>query len=213
MLYGLATTLQAIMGSGSGACLGSTSSHGGVYFKDILLTVIQIAILVVAWRSFRTTKQEHNKNAFFALLPQIDNLITPNQITTFMGQFTAERELQIEAEFKQMDKAELKEDSKFLKWFSEKLEGISVSDHFRRSRLFRAFERLRKDADKTRKELFRDALCSRIGDEPTRFLILQAVRERDEEMLKIFGSFPLAFENLHRMPSLQKEIIQRFGKQ
>jgi hypothetical protein len=30
-------------------------------------------------------------------------------------------------------------------------------------------------------------------------------------MLKIFGNFPLAFENLHRMPSLLKELVKRFA--
>ena|ERR1700730_12505989 len=107
---------------------------------------------------------------------------------------------------------ELKEDSKFLNWFSDQLKDLPVPDRFRRNSLFRAFERLHKDADKTRKELFRNALCAKIGDEFARILVLQSVREKDKDMLKIFGSFPLAFENLHRMPSLLKELVQRFAK-
>jgi hypothetical protein len=211
--------LPMILGSGSDACFGSTFSLGGMDLKDLLLTATQIATLIViiatllvALRALKTTQQENNKSAFFALLPQVDKLTESNQFTTFMGQFTAERDSQIETEFKQTDNAELRENTEFLKWFSEKLGDMPVSDRFRRNSLFSALERLRKDADKARKELFRDALCSRIGDEAARFLILQSVRECDDRMLKIFGSFPLAFENLHRMPSLLKELVQRFAK-
>jgi hypothetical protein len=77
--------------------------------------------------------------------------------------------------------------------------------------LFQAFRRRYQFADRSRRELFRDALHARIGDESARFLIFQAVRERDPEMLRVFGTFPLAFENLRRMPNLLKELVNRFA--
>jgi hypothetical protein len=161
----------------------------------------------VADGQFKAMQQENNKNAFFDLLPEVANLTIPSLPSTHDSRIETAYMVYL-----RRPQAEHEDDRRFLHWFSEQLHGISESDHFRRSSLFGAFARLYDDADKARKQLFRDALCSRIGDELARTLILQAVRERDEAMLTIFGKFPIAFENLHRMPTLMEELVDRFAK-
>jgi hypothetical protein len=163
------------------------------------------ATVRVANEQFKAMQQENNKNAFFALLPEVTKLagVLPD-----LGTDTA-----IENAFKQRSASEREEDNdKFLLWCSTLLKGITVNDHFRRSSLFRALARLYDDGDTANKQLFRDALCSTIGDEMARLLILQAICERDEGMLINFGKFPMAFENLHRMPALMEELLERFAK-
>jgi hypothetical protein len=76
--------------------------------------------------------------------------------------------------------------------------------------LFYALKHLYDYANPSQKVLFRHSL---IGDERARFLILQAIAEEDKDTLKVFGKFPLAFENLHRMRTLQREIVHRFAKE
>ena len=195
--------------------LGAALS-GFAAIATVVVLVLQLRILQRQNELIRISteamNQDNNKNAFFSLLLEIDNIITRETVSDFRKEFGPDRDEAIEGDFKKADKAELKEDSKFLKWFSDKVKGVSESDHFRRNSLFGAFKRLHEVADDARKRLFRDVLNARIGDEAARLLIFQAVRERDESALMIFGSFPFAFQNLHRMESLRIELVRRFAK-
>lgn len=171
-----------------------------VAFRDQARTLRET--VRVADEQFNAMQQENNKDAFFALLQEINNL-HPDPLPSG-------RDVEIEGAYASRSNVDLEDNAHFLQWFSEQLKGIDEKDRFRRHRLFAGFALLYGVADNSRKQLFRDALCSKIGDELARILILQSVREQDQEMLTIVGKFPMEFENLHRMPTLKKQIVLRF---
>jgi hypothetical protein len=163
-----------------------------------------IVATTVGWRNYKAVQQENNKNAFYSLLEELEEIPTP--------QWPAEKDQPIEEEFQRWKKDNRTASNKeLLQWASKQLGDIPKQEHFGRTSLFYALEHLYDYANRSQKVLFRHSLNARIGDERARFFILQAIAEKDEGTLKVFGKFPLAFENLHRMPTLQREIVRHFA--
>jgi hypothetical protein len=174
-------------------------------FISALAVLTAIAAAIVGWRNYKAVQQENNKNAFYSLLLEIERLPT--------SQWPAGKDQTMEEEFnrwKQNNRAP--SNSELLRWAAKQLSDIPKQEHFGRTSLFYALKHLYDYANRSQRVLFRFSLNARIGDERARFLILQAIAEEDEDTLEVFGKFPLAFENLHRMRTLQKEIVHRFAK-
>jgi len=177
--------------------------------SSLFTGVTALAALIATWISGVATKQANNaanESRFFSLLSDLGFVIPQH-----LPDIEAERDFAIENDFLTTDKSVLDDNASFLEWLAGKLPDMPVSDHFRRVNLFAALGQIYKQANRKQQAIFRHALHSRIGDEAVRFLILQAVAEKDEETLRIFGSFPLGFENLHRMPSVMGELARRFA--
>ena len=175
-------------------------------FISALSVMIAIAAAIVGWRNYKAVQQENNKNAFYSLLPELEKIPTPP--------WPAEKDKPMEDEFKRWKQNNREpSSSELLRWASKQVSDIPKQDHFGRTSLFYALKHLYDYANPSQKVLFRHSLNARIGDERARFLILQAIAEEDKDTLKVFGKFPLAFENLHRMRTLQREIVHRFAKE
>jgi hypothetical protein len=180
----------------------------------IVTTITAIVAVIIAKQSSETVRQENNKNAFFSLLEKLDIPIDKEEgAEKFRDKFPPARDAAIDADFVNSKlNRKTATNCELVGWLSEELVDMPKSGHFERNSLFEALAHLHSLANRSQKILLRHLLNVKIGDEGARFLIFQALAERDRKMLKTFGKFPLAFENLHRMPVLQKRLVRRFAK-
>jgi hypothetical protein len=189
-------------------------AHNGQSITAVIQIITLIILFYGLMKEPREKRQEFNRECFFELLPRVGEVISDKSLAPFKEHMTEERLLRIQTNLS--DKTERFTDfpdknEEFLKLVSDLLgHSFPQSDRFRRRSLFLALDNLRSAADRDHRPLLTYALRAQIHDEAARFLILQAVKEWDEEMLTIFARLGVPFETLNSLPELRDVLTERF---
>lgn len=185
------------------------------YLTPVIQIISVLALLYQLWKTPRDKRQELNQEHFFSLLPRVGEVISPERVQSFLNYMTQEREGRIRSELSDRTKQFTefpRSNPEFLKLLSDLLgHAFPQSDRFRRRNLFFALDRLRDVADAKRRPLLVHALQSQVHDEAARFLILQAVKEMDEEVLNVFVRFGIPFNTINQLPEVRDELKRRYA--